>query len=127
MSKHTPGPWELVRFDATDLPGIDAGTGAEQISIVMFGSIDEANTGMDDGGIRGRSKEERDANARLIAAAPMMLEVCATLRAWKEHMDTCTECGYPETCEVEAQIFGTLMALNDRALLATLPPEEAQR
>ena len=64
-SKHTPGPWEVFDdVEGCEFPGIDnAGE-----SIVLCGSI------FDDGGIRGDTKEERLANARLIAAAPDMLE-----------------------------------------------------
>jgi len=69
-SKHTPGPWEVFDdVEGCEFPGIDnAGE-----SIVLCGSI------FDDGGIRGDTKEERLANARLIAAAPELLEAVERL------------------------------------------------
>ena len=62
MSKHTPGPWYI--YEDGDSPGIEASA----CSIVVFG-LEE-----DDGGVGGRTTEEAKANARLIAAAPDLLE-----------------------------------------------------
>ena len=79
-SKHTPGPWEVFDdVEGCEFPGIDnAGE-----SIVLCGSI------FDDGGIRGDTKEERLANARLIAAAPELLSVLEELQEsasyWSEY------------------------------------------
>lgn len=59
MSKHTPGPW-LVSPDGNVVSG-RAGI-VERIAVSIF-----------------CSKERRDANARLIAAAPDMLEALREL------------------------------------------------
>lgn len=70
MSKHTPGPWAMP----------DSGKG--RISKVG------ANGGWDgliataDCGDYARSKSEGLANARLIAAAPELLEACQALIAY---------------------------------------------
>lgn len=68
MSDHTPGPWEV--FGASGIfpkryPGIDS----KSLSIVVFGANEES-----DQGIQGKTLEEAQANARLIAAAPDLLE-----------------------------------------------------
>lgn len=62
-AKHTPGPWKI--FDEGDhFPGIDA----DEMTIILWGNEDE------NVGVQGHSKDERLANARLIAAAPELLE-----------------------------------------------------
>lgn len=70
-AKHTPGPWMV--FDEIDRscirrPGVDAAG----ISIVCYGG------GMlgDHAGVHGQTTAEAWANARLIAAAPELLEAC---------------------------------------------------
>jgi len=108
MSKHTPGPWRLVSFDSDDLPGIDGGPdGSDSVSIVMFGSRAEANSGCDDGGVRGRTDEEIKANALLMVAAPDLLY------ALKVALNGCDDCNC-ERC--------TLC----RAAIAKAEPEAAQ-
>ena len=70
MSKHTPGPWWLGRDPS------------------HFGSLTSITGGSDStGGIRsvaevgGLDIDEAEANARLIAAAPDMLEACQSFIA----------------------------------------------
>ena len=58
MSKYTPGPWIDNYFDDTQ---ICINSGYELVAVVY--SYDE-------------KKEEGNANARLIAAAPDLLEIC---------------------------------------------------
>ena len=70
--KHTPGPWRPV-IDSDFTPGIDADDIGE--SIVVIGPSDVST----DLGIWGRCREEAEANAHLIAAAPDLLEALQTL------------------------------------------------
>ena len=58
MSKHTPGPWRVVN-------DVDIQSGPQ-------GCLAYVSTG----GARGRTFEEAQANAQLIAAAPELLEEC---------------------------------------------------
>ena len=74
---HTPGEWSV--FTDKDgvigaWPGIEAG----RLSIVIWGDKEEYC------GVRGNTNEEALANARLIAAAPDLLE---TLKALVDHVD----------------------------------------
>ena len=71
--KHTPGPW-CPHIASEYYPGIDAQNNG--ISIVIVGDIHDQQ---DDGGVRGRTAEEAEANAHLIAAAPELLEALQTL------------------------------------------------
>ena len=73
MSDHTPGPWEFSFLDNTERPGIEA----DRFSVVIFGVRAE-----DDCGIHGRTEKEEMANARLIAAAPDLLEALIELRSF---------------------------------------------
>lgn len=68
---HTPGPWTVNNENCT-FPGIEAD--ASQQSIVLWGLEDE------DCGVRGRTPEEIEANARLIAAAPDLLEALKAIQ-----------------------------------------------
>ena len=61
--KWTPGPWTV--FDEDDrYPGIDS----PKLSIVLYDDVDGG------AGVQGRTHEEARANARLIAAAPALVE-----------------------------------------------------
>ena len=83
MNNHTPGPWRVIApRDAY------AGIDAETCSIILLGYKDEKDLR----GIRGMSDVEAVANARLIAAAPDMLEALQSVAAWNEHEDACDEC-----------------------------------
>lgn len=65
--KHTPGPWSVFSEESFGVrPGIEATE--LDFSVVMFGASD------DDAGVRGRTPEEAEANAQLIATAPDMLD-----------------------------------------------------
>lgn len=70
MSKHTPGPWHLEKAIGTG--NIDCGWHVEPECIDfkycgMVASLSDAEH------IGGITKDERDANAHLIAAAPDLL------------------------------------------------------
>jgi len=69
-TKHTPGPWRYIRCSDEEFshPGIEALN--DTFSVVILGFKDDPN---DDGGVRGRTAEEAEANAHLIAAAPDLL------------------------------------------------------
>lgn len=85
MSKHTPGPWEIV--NATDVftkLGATSAEGTETAHndgwrIADCASIPTTNK---DGEQCELSFREAHANARLIAAAPELLEACQTFAEW---------------------------------------------
>lgn len=64
-TKHSPAPFTLCREG--DYCGIDDARGR---TVIMYG-IES-----DDGGIRGSSDEEREANVHLFKAAPALLAAC---------------------------------------------------
>lgn len=77
-SKHTPGPWEVFAASRErENPGIEGDSGT--YSVVMFGGPGE--------GIQGRTRDERDANAKLIAAAPELLTLLAKAKEMAEFGD----------------------------------------
>jgi len=63
-SKHSPGPWE-VRPEHNEVVGIDSGN-CKVLRAVVYGS----------------TEEEIEANTRLIAAAPELLEIAAEALNW---------------------------------------------
>lgn len=67
MNKHTPGPWEKV--DGTDgiTRGIRGWHGPEIVNVINWNGISRATS------VTGQ------ANAKLIAAAPDLLEACIEL------------------------------------------------
>jgi len=65
--KHTPGPWTSFE-DGEAHPGVEAFDSNISIVIISYPAVE------DDGGVRGQSHAEAVANARLIAAAPDLLE-----------------------------------------------------
>ncbi|MEO0796641.1 MAG: hypothetical protein AAFX93_15840 [Verrucomicrobiota bacterium] len=85
-TKHTPGPWEFGRIRDVKFPEWYIGSSAAdvaQISILMDAS---------------RTDQEHIANARLIAAAPDLLEALECLLA-----DTCQE-GYYSQADSDSVI-----------------------
>ena len=62
MSKHTPGPWQIMTAGSFERYGIDGGHRNNRVSIIVMGQDDE-DTGI-----------EKIEDARLIAAAPDLLE-----------------------------------------------------
>lgn len=85
---HTPGPWILVNEGST-YPGIDA----EGQNIILNSDLGEYC------GVRGESRDESIANARLIAAAPVLLRLVEDL--YQLFADTA---GEEEPTEVELEI-----------------------
>ena len=75
-SKHTPGPWKVFNSKYADKPGIE--TDDETFSVVVFGKISESC------GVDGRTEDEKQANAKLIAAAPDLLEALQAIVNWLE-------------------------------------------
>jgi len=67
MKQHTPGPWEIVEREQ-DTPRIVGPDGQADVAILGTGA---------------HTTEEEEANARLIAAAPDMLEALKYIVAWK--------------------------------------------
>jgi hypothetical protein len=74
MSKHTPGPWAVVD------------NGIWDVSVVAEATICHINNKGEwfpkDGTQMGRSQNKMLADARLIAAAPDLLEACQTFAEW---------------------------------------------
>lgn len=66
MANHTPGPWSIFIPEAveSERPGIVSKDG----DIVIWGDVE------DDAGVYGNGRDEEMANARLIAAAPDLLD-----------------------------------------------------
>lgn len=68
MSKHTPGPWMVSRYSqSTVLKSINIRGGNERIARVVVPDT-------------AQSIEEHEANARLIASAPDLLEFAEEVR-----------------------------------------------
>lgn len=72
MSQHTPGPWRVMGGSGTD------------VAAGPQGYLAYVSTG----GGRGRSLDEARANARLIAAAPDLLDACEKARDFGSQGDT---------------------------------------
>jgi len=71
MSKHTPGPWKVSIFGDIETEKTDEyGIAIRRIAY--------------DEGCLGGGNEEDQANARLIAAAPELLEACKAVVKWAE-------------------------------------------
>lgn len=79
MSKHTPGPWKIIRGD--DELFISSASRKGKVEIATI----------DTGYIRSFAAEQR-ANARLIAAAPDLLEnLQGCMEALASHVPDCIE------------------------------------
>lgn len=81
MSAHTPGPWRHCRGSNPDgcICGLVWSIPEDSPVAEAFGESDEA-------GVR-HPPEVRAANARLMAAAPELLEACRTALALMEGME----------------------------------------
>ena len=73
MTQHTPGPWQLGEFDETG--GYDCMTGSYAVTRDgrELAEVDQTHYGQANCDWDYRS-DEAEANARLIAAAPELLE-----------------------------------------------------
>ena len=65
MSKHTPGPWQIYDCEFAVRVGIEGGN---KTSVITFGAKGDYS------GVWGKTTEQAEANARLIASAPELLE-----------------------------------------------------
>ncbi|MFA5382476.1 MAG: hypothetical protein WC356_04865 [Candidatus Micrarchaeia archaeon] len=92
MSKHTPGPWEVIFEDEGEGHIIHMATAIENPG--YFHSIHEVRY---DHGVEPEEKgfEEAEANAHLIAAAPDLLEACKAIL--EDIEDTLVDCDSPGT------------------------------
>ena len=75
IDKHTPGPWTFILTDPAPLPGFAYGIGHDP-----FGPSDVPWP---------VALAVTDADARLIAAAPDLLEALEVLTAWIAKADRC--------------------------------------
>ena len=92
MGKHNPGPWTIAGEAANDMAG--------------SAIIHDAN-GFPVASTRSWIKEQHDANARLVAAAPELLAACklqvANIEQW-------LETGVPASADESQQIYNALKA-----------------
>lgn len=86
MSKHTPAPWQVMNeYDGATvvIANVDGETFSDGTSTFSYDFVCDT---LPDDGDGSRSREIAVANARLIAAAPDMLEALKTaketIRAW---------------------------------------------
>ena len=95
MSDHTPGPWKAIIHETHDyfpsvqlgptLPYEDGSGESVQEIIVNCGPTPEMVAA---GEGSGSTTETTEANARLIAAAPDLLEACKAMLHRFGHLDT---------------------------------------
>lgn len=82
MSKHTPGPWYINEHPYANQPeyvlAMPGKTGDDCLDVVSVAIVEMCQNTL----TGWRSREECHANARLIAAAPKMLEALKQVRDW---------------------------------------------
>ena len=101
MSKHTPGPWHLKlgQYGAPHEIAWEPGKSYGQIAKVMTRSFAELP--------EAKSEAEIEANARLIAAAPDLLEAAERFIA---SIDS-----HPQDYELDTKAHGLAVCLNTRS------------
>ncbi len=85
-SKHTPGPWVYRTDDACDWGWVSTADG----EFIAQAKDPRANDGATLNAHRAARTDPWEANARLIAAAPDLLEVCEALNVLRTHFDEAT-------------------------------------
>jgi hypothetical protein len=89
VSKYTPGPWEIRwggNFTSIGAPGYNARVDVSRCGGIKYGQIGSVDFDYDN-----EKNDEQRANARLIAAAPDLLEAAKVLDAFtkEQHYDHC--------------------------------------
>lgn len=82
--KHTPGPWEVTQIDCLGNEIVEYGN-VRPVNRHMFGH----ETSLPIADFYLWDMPEQRANARLIAAAPELLEALEELLAATQHLDQC--------------------------------------
>jgi hypothetical protein len=101
MSKHTPGPWTIDTYPRT---AINAGT--KHIAMVNFYKSNG------DADVFG---QEHESNARLIAAAPDLLEVAIACREACLFVHDDGQIGVSEDAVIPTELFARLCAVIKKA------------
>ena len=70
MSAHTPGPWQVDPNNPGDVNGPDG----KDVAVALFSGMTRLEITGNEPTLSAITHEEAEANARLIAAAPCMLE-----------------------------------------------------
>ncbi len=99
---HTPGPWEVQDplFDSVWI--VQSGLEPHAWSCIASVRDDASEDAFDRGASRPISTAERDANAKLIAAAPDLLDALNEVMAWVDNWspDFVQDGEWPETAEL---------------------------
>ena len=88
-TKHTPGPWNV---DPSYPGDVCAGTGHD-VAVTCYKGMKPIDLDGTESTIGPQSREEAEANARLIAASPDLL---AALQEWMSANREVAECGHDE-------------------------------
>ena len=78
MNKHTPGPWDALKGRDGNIRGIKGRHGPEIVNVINWN------------GISSPASSVGQANARLIAAAPELLEACMAAAEYDALLDDFT-------------------------------------
>lgn len=107
MAEHTPGPWHAANWH----PG---GTWANDLAVINPAAEgwDRMLAFLPDRGDGGR----RQADARLIAAAPDLLAACEAQRAIIEHIPACALCSSGIPCATGRSLSVEARSLLDSSL-----------
>jgi hypothetical protein len=106
MSKHTPGPW-AVMDDAMTVDGmIDICSDRPGETMALVACVNDAKPHQTWKGIERGCGGDPQANARLIAAAPDLLEACKSIRTdLEDEYDDTRSPGTRQTLEIQIDIL----------------------